>query len=62
MHRTLNVVEKIILNVVEKNNSLYSLTVNDEKNLLSLISLLLDINCQITTKILQYQNLKNFAN
>ena len=31
-------------------------------NLSSLISPWLNINCQITTKVLQYQNPKNFAN
>ena len=50
------------LNAVEKNNSLHSLTVNDERNLLSLISPKSNINCLITTKMLQYQNLKNFTN
>ena len=33
-----------VLNIVLKNNQLYSLAVNDEMNLLSLISLRLDTN------------------
>ena len=41
------------LNVVFKNNQLHSLAVNDEMNLLSLISLLLDTNYQIKIKLLQ---------
>ena len=36
---------------------IHSLTVNDETNFLNLISSSLDINCQIITKVLQYQNL-----
>ena len=45
-----------------KNNQLHSLAVNDEMNFFSLISPQLHINYQIKTKVLQQQNLKNFAN
>ena len=41
------------LNVVYKNNQMHNLAVNDEMNLLSLISLWLDTNDQIKTKVLQ---------
>ena len=51
-----------ILNVVLKNNQLHSLAVNDEMNLLRLISLLLDTNYQIKTKSATVAEHKKIAN
>ena len=57
MHGALIVVALI---VVEKNNQLQSLTDYHEMNFLNLISSLLDIICQVTTKCATIPKLKFF--
>ena len=51
-HRIFEHVYKI-LNIFERNNWLHSSTINNEMNLLNLISSWMDTNWQITTKTLQ---------